>query len=90
MFFNTVYKIKDNHLFVQCGLVTYKPISIATITKISKTNSILSSPAASFDRIAIHYGAYDQVIISPKDIQAFFNALIRVNPNIINKLNFDR
>ena len=54
--------------------------------KIEKTNSILSSPALSLDRIAIKFNKFDEVYISPKEKQAFVDDLIKINPAIEIKL----
>ena len=57
-------------------------IEILKIRKIEKTNSILSSPALSLDRIAIFYNKYDEVYISPKDRDNFIKDLLEINPTI--------
>lgn len=54
--------------------------------KISKSSSIISSPAASFDRIEITYGKFDELIISPKHKLKFAADLQKINPNLINTL----
>ena len=86
MFLNTKYTIERDELQVQCGFIKYKPIKIQSMKKISKTNSIISSPAASFDRIEITYGKFDEIIISPKDKHKFADELLKINPDIINRL----
>ena len=58
-------------------------IEISKIKKIEKTNSILSSPALSLDRIAIKFNKFDEVYISPKEKQAFVDDLLKVNPDIL-------
>ena len=57
-------------------------IEISKIRKIEKTNSILSSPALSLDRISIKFNKYDEVYISPKERQAFIDELLKINPEI--------
>lgn len=54
--------------------------------KVSKSSSIISSPAASFDRIEITYGKFDELIISPRHKTKFVKDLKKINPNLINKL----
>ena len=61
-------------------------IDISKIRKIEKTNSILSSPALSLDRIAIKFNKFDEVYISPKEKQAFVDELLNVNPDIEIKI----
>ena len=85
-FLKTQYSIENNKLKIKCGLFSYKPIDIDEIKEISKTKSILSSPAPSFDRIEIKYGKFNEVIISPKDKFQFAEDLTKINPNIKNKI----
>ncbi|MGK0307683.1 MAG: putative membrane protein YdbT with pleckstrin-like domain, partial [Urechidicola sp.] len=56
MFLKTEYTIEDKKLKIKCGFFTYKPIEINEIREITKSSNIISSPAASFDRIEIKYG----------------------------------
>lgn len=78
----TRYIINDNQLIVKSTWVVYERIDISKITKIEKTNSILSSPALSLDRIRIRYNKYDEVLISPKVKKEFVDELLKVNPTI--------
>ncbi|MEJ6792845.1 MAG: PH domain-containing protein [Lacinutrix sp.] len=86
MFFKTEYTIQDNKLKIRCGFFTYKPINIQEIKEITKTNNIISSPAASFDRIEIKYGKFHEIIISPKNKHDFAGYLTSINPEIKNNL----
>jgi hypothetical protein len=83
---STRYIISENHLIVKCMFIVNDKIEISKIRKIEKTNSILSSPALSLDRIAVFYNKYDEVYISPKDKQAFVEELLIVNPDIEIKI----
>ncbi|MEG0697900.1 MAG: PH domain-containing protein, partial [Algoriella sp.] len=65
------------------GFLVNKKIDINSITKISKTNNPISSPALSLDRIEIFYNKYDSVIISPKNEQEFIQDLQKINSSII-------
>ena len=53
LFLKTEYIIDKTQLIIKCGFFSYKPIDIKEIKEISKTKSIQSSPAPSFDRIEI-------------------------------------
>jgi len=86
LFFGTLYTIENNKLKIKCGIFSYKPIEIDKIKEVSKTKSIISSPAPSFDRIEIKYGKFDEIIISPKDKLNFTNDLVIINPNIKNNI----
>jgi len=82
MFLTTYYIINGNDLIIKCGFLFNKTIKIDTIKKIEETNNLLSSPAASLDRIEIGYNQYDSVMISPKDKLDFINQLVTINENI--------
>ena len=86
LFFGTEYTIDNNILKIKFGFFKYTPIEINDIKEVSKTNTILSSPAASFDRIRIKYGRSKEIVISPKDKKNFITELININPKIKNNL----
>lgn len=78
----TRYIINENQLTVKSTWIVNERIDISKITKIEKSNSVLSSPALSLDRLRIRYNKYDEVLISPKEKKAFIDELLKVNPNI--------
>lgn len=83
-FFNLRYTIDKDRLDIYYGFFSYKlSIDINSIRKIEKSRSILSAPAASMNRIEIHYNKFDSILISPKDQQEFIHNLCQINPNII-------
>ena len=86
MFFNTTYKIEKGKLHIKCGFFNYNSVNIGEMKKISKSSNIISSPAASFDRIEIRYGKFEELIISPKHKTKFVEDLQKINPEIINNL----
>ncbi len=86
MFLKTVYTIEGNKLKIKCGFITYKPIEISEIREITKSSTIISSPAPSFDRIEIKYGKFEEIIISPKNKFEFAKYLTSLNPNIKNNI----
>ncbi len=61
-------------------------IPIKSIRRIEETNSLLSSPAASLDRLEMVYNRYDSVLVSPKDKSGFINDLKAINPEIEVKM----
>jgi len=87
MFLTTIYTIDNGKLKIKSGFFSYKPIEISEIKRIKKTNNIISSPAASFDRIEIQYGKFKSIIISPKDKLNFCKDLNELNPEITIVLN---
>jgi hypothetical protein len=80
---STYYVVEDEMLRVRSGLFYNKTYSIMAFRKIIKTNSALTAPAASLDRLELFFNGYDSVVISPKDKDAFIAHLMRINPNII-------
>lgn len=78
----TYYTIDRNMLNVRSGFLINTDIEIDKIKSIAETNSILSAPAMSFDRIEIFYNTYDSMMISPLDKTQFIADLQAVNPNI--------
>lgn len=56
---------------------------IGNIVEITPTRAILSSPAASLDRIAISFSnSRTPLVISPVDKEAFISTLTAINPDI--------
>lgn len=86
LFHNTTYTIQKETLHIKSGFFRYPSIAIKDIKKIEKTNNLIASPAASFDRIELYYGKYDSIVLSPKDKHKFAAALIKINPEIQNEL----
>ena len=73
IFFNIKYSLSDDELFVKNGFST-QSIPLNDITHIIPTNSMLSAPALSLDRIEIRYEG-GSIVISPKDREGFYNAI---------------
>ena len=53
----------------------YQDIKIKSIKKMEPSRCILSSPAASLKRLAIHYNKYDTIYISPRNQEDFINTV---------------
>ena len=86
LFHNTIYTIEEETLYIKSGFFRYPSIAIKDIKRIEKTNNLIASPAASFDRIEIYYGKFDSIVLSPKDKQKFAAALMKINSDIQNAL----
>jgi len=82
MLLTTQYKIIGKSLRIKSGIFVNKSVSIDTIRTITETNSILSSPANSLDRLELRYNKFERIIISPKDKDGFIKILSELNPNI--------
>ena len=74
-----------NTLHIKCGIFLSSSFPIDRITKISKTNSCLSAPALSMDRIEIRFADKKTLVLSPKQRQAFIDHLRSLNPDIVVK-----
>lgn len=81
-FNNTKYTIDGSVLHVKCGFLYKKDIEIQSIKKIEESRSLLSSPAASMDRLEILFNQYDSILISPKEKHEFIYELLKINPAI--------
>jgi hypothetical protein len=82
----TYYTIKGGNLNVHCGFFYNTDVDIATIKSVIETNSVLSAPALSLDRMEIFYNRYDSIVISPPDKTAFIANLKAINNSIEVKL----
>lgn len=80
--FDIKYFIKENNLIIKSGFIKMGSIDINQIKSIEKSNNILSSPAASLNRISIKYGKYDDILVSPKNQEDFIQELLKINPEI--------
>ncbi|HEX5381677.1 MAG TPA: PH domain-containing protein [Acinetobacter sp.] len=81
---STQYRIEAEQLVVSSMFLTWK-IPLSTIQKISPSNNSVSSPALSLDRLRIDYqkeGKAKFILISPKDKQAFTQALQQAQQSI--------
>lgn len=78
----TRYIINENQLIVKSTWIVNERIEISKIKKIEKSNSILSSPALSLERLRIRYNKFDEILISPKEKKEFIDELLKINPTI--------
>lgn len=84
LYFQTYYEIdsKEETLYIQGGFLVREKIAIKNIRKITASNSVLSAPALSIDRLEIHYNTYDSQLISPKNKKEFIAHIQDLNPEI--------
>lgn len=82
MLLTTQYKIIGKTLRIKSGIFVNKSVSIDTIRKIIETNSMISSPANSPDRLELRYNKFERIIISLKDKDGFIKKLSELNPSI--------
>ena len=77
----TKYTVTATELIVHCGFFK-QSVPIASITAIQKSNSLLSAPALSSDRLEIRYRRFESITISPAHKDAFIAALLSHNKGI--------
>lgn len=82
LFLSTYYIVRSEHLQIKSGFIVNINLDINAIRKINETNSILSAPAMSLDRLEIIYNKFDSVLISPTEKATFIKTLLDINPNI--------
>lgn len=69
------YVIDDETLKVYYFYGIHQDINIKTITKIEPSYNLVSSPAGSIKRLAVYYGKYDVVYISPCNQEDFIKQI---------------
>lgn len=82
VFTSIKYNIENGIINIKAGFLINKNIEISKIKRIEETNNIISSPAASFDRLEIFYNKFDSIIISPNNKSDFISDLTKINPEI--------
>ncbi|MGM9832977.1 MAG: PH domain-containing protein [Candidatus Limisoma sp.] len=83
LIFNIKYIVAQETLSIKCGFLPVEKYDIRQIVSIRCTNTIISAPAASLDRIEIRLTNRKSVVISPADKQKFIEHLRKINPNIV-------
>ena len=76
-----IINVEKQTLTVKIGFFTHGTYSIPEIKSVKKSNTWLSSPAASMDRIALKI-SFTPLVISPENRGQFINDLLSINPNI--------
>lgn len=79
------YVIDGDTLCVFTGFFTKTIIPISSITSIRPSRNPISSLALSLRRLSIRYNKYDEILVSPKDREAFVAALKAANPQILTE-----
>ncbi|MFT6749609.1 MAG: hypothetical protein ACJAQ1_001559, partial [Flavobacterium sp.] len=58
-------------------------IAVSSIKKVSEVKTLVSLSRLSLNRIIISYSKYDEIAISPKDLDSFLAELKKINSNIL-------
>jgi len=69
------YVIDGDTLKIYSFFWIHNDIDIKSIRKMEPSRCVLSSPAASLKRLAIHYNKYDVVYVSPRNQEDFINEI---------------
>ncbi|MDJ0655391.1 MAG: PH domain-containing protein [Xanthomonadales bacterium] len=72
--FSTHYRIDEGTLHIRSGPMSWT-IKRDSITSITPSRSLVSSPALSLDRLEIRYGKGRSILVSPENKEAFVAAL---------------
>ncbi|UPL47630.1 PH domain-containing protein [Hymenobacter sublimis] len=79
---STAYTITPQKLIITSGPLRLR-LAGQDITSIYPTHTPISSPALSLDdRLAIRYGKFDSVLVSPAAKAGFLAGLLQLNPAI--------
>ncbi|MET4575141.1 PH domain-containing protein [Ottowia thiooxydans] len=78
---STAYRLDETELMIQSGPLRWR-IPVQSIRVVEPSRSWISAPALSLDRLRIHYGRAGQTLVSPKQKQAFIQALQQRNSHI--------
>lgn len=84
IWFRTYYKVADDKLYIYFGFIK-QTIDIETITSFRYTRNPFTAPALSICRIEIQYNQYEAVQLSPREIEAFIQALQKQNEKTLEK-----
>lgn len=80
--FGMKYTISEGTLQIKCGIIPSGKYDIAKLHKVTATHTLLSSPAASIDRIQLKFHGNESVVVSPRKKADFIKQLEQINPNI--------
>lgn len=74
LLFSTSYNVENDQLIIRTGIFTWK-IKLNEIESVTPSQSWLSSPALSLNRIEISYRGGKKILISPRKIDEFLQAI---------------
>lgn len=78
---NTTYKVTNEQVLITSAFIIKEAVFIKDITHIIENRSIMSAPAASFDRIYLKTKT-GRKNISPKNKEIFIHLLLEINKDI--------
>lgn len=66
----TDYRFRNENLHIRSGPFKWE-IPLSNVKHIEQSRSLASAPALSLDRLKIHFGSNECILISPKDKNGF-------------------
>ncbi len=82
IYVDTSYRVTSTELHARSGPLRVT-VPLAQIKRIRRSNSLISAPALSLQRLDIQYATGKSVLISPDDEERFFAVLRRVAPQVV-------
>ncbi|QLA80029.1 hypothetical protein EXV95_04860 [Acidovorax sp. JMULE5] len=79
---DTNYTLTADELLIRSGPFRWR-IALGDMREVSPSNSWISSPALSLDRLRIRYGADRSILVSPREKQRFIDALRQCCPSVL-------
>ncbi|XOV92922.1 MAG: PH domain-containing protein [Bacteroidota bacterium] len=89
IWFGIRYQVTEKELQIKLGPFTPWKVDIMDIQAISRSYNPLSSPATSLRRISFKIKGGGLLLLSPLKEKEFIQALVKVNPEIKNKMEED-
>ncbi|MGG5507311.1 MULTISPECIES: PH domain-containing protein [unclassified Myroides] len=85
LYIRTYYEIDTvaQTLHIRSGFTVNQTLTISSIRKIEESNSLVSAPALSRDRLDVHFNTYDRILLSPKDKNDFITTLQEIHPDLV-------
>ncbi len=82
LFYSISYEVHEKKILVKSFFLFKSVVPVETISAIQSTRNPISAPAASLDRLEIHYGNDESIVVSPKDKMDFISHLKELSPSI--------
>lgn len=85
--FGIRYIVENDTLTVKVAGIRSGRYDLKTLQSVRKTNTFISGPAASTDRIRMDFCKRKSAVISPADRESFIELLKKINPEADINLN---
>lgn len=82
LFWQTKYAIHEDMLYVSTGIGRPDVYDLKDLSRIAPSRSLLSAPALSLKRIRLSFSDGREVLISPRQQDAFLAEIRKINPKV--------